>query len=227
MALSRAKFKSAAGGNNATVGGSKPSGGLGYQDMLSRLVEEFKPGGTVETQRMKEADKAGEQLGAKLEASAVSRGLGNAMIGSERTVAESVNQAKGRIRSETLSQYLGTLQFLAQMQMRGEQAGLGSSTRIINSEKLGGQLGLDEGLGGRPAFHAPVPTGRHGADAFPSLYQAGGYGAGGTVNYQTAPDLFAGMDDGSPGLSDISYGTPMMGGSERWQSDTNRGRKAI
>jgi hypothetical protein len=220
MALSRAKFKSAAGG-------LKPSGGLGYQDMLSRLAEEFKPGGTVETQRMKEADKAGEQLGAKLEASAVSRGLGNAMIGSERTVAESVNRAKGRIRSETLSQYLGTLQFLAQMQMRGEQAGLGSFTRIINSEQLGSQPGLNEGLGGRPAFHAPVPTRRHGADAFPSLYQAGGYGAGGTMNYQTAPDLFADTDDGSIELSDISYGTPMMGSSARWRRDTNMGRKAI
>lgn len=204
-------------------GGSKPSGGgTGYQDMLSRLAEEFRPGGTVEKTRLKEAEVEAKRLGARLDASAVSRGLGNAILPTESIVEDRLSRDREGIRAQTLGQYLNTLQFLAQLQFQGEQAGASRAAAMSTP----GVDAFGEPLSGSAAGQQFRLVGqqirqqqrqfqleRHDklSQLFPGLAAAGGMGA---EDISTAPSLFGDGGAATSAPTHVRWSQPLYGNPE-------------
>jgi type II secretory pathway pseudopilin PulG len=153
---------------------------------MQKLAEEFAPGGSIEKTYAADIEKEGKLLGAKLNASAVSRGLGNASIGIPTTVSKSVMGAKQKLRSETTSNYMAALQNLAQLALQQQQFGLQQQqVNAANNTPTGytrsGTKLTDFGFGSNPtasSFSTNTPS----ASSLPSLYASGGYGGGASTD---------------------------------------------
>jgi hypothetical protein len=189
-----------------------------FRSILAKLAEELKPGGSIEKSYMSDIEKEGKQLGAQLEAGSISRGLGNARTGIPTSVFNKVSSAKQKLRSDMTSQYMGVLQNLASLALQQEQ---GDANRAASEPSMASQ-GLS--ATGKPLHGSlaeaqlnmalnPVVSRRPSATATPSLYAAGGYGAGtqaGDAYASLTAPLFGGGDTGGA-AEHISWDQPMYG----------------
>lgn len=197
----------------------------GWRDALSAMVEALRPGGEIEKTYMADIEQEGKLLGAQLRGGAVSRGLGNVTMGIPTTVAKQTGAAKQKLRAGMLEQYVGALQNLASLSFQEEQAGLSRAAQL--QAATGGTPGLD--AFGRPMRGTLAAAEldllnrqvrqpqRMSAEALPSLYAAGGYGAGG---YEAAPSLFGTIE----GETDTWAGT---GPSPAWDTKVYAGSRRL
>jgi len=188
----------------ATTGNASAIGDL--KNVMQGLLEQFKPGGTIEQNRFAEAEHEGRRLQANLAGHSISRGLGNAALGIPTQVHEAVSQAKNRISSELSGQYLGVLTNLMSLavgeEARQEELNFRKSEAASNrsSQRIATQAANKQSEREREAWEwqkaleadkkriADIEARRAGtqqqpatqpqASQFPALYQAAGYGQG-------------------------------------------------
>jgi hypothetical protein len=163
-----------------------------YTDILAQLADTLKPGGTIEKSYIDEANQEAKNLGAQLNAASVAKGLGNATSGTPVTTARFLAKRKGEIRSGLLQQFLGTLQFLANMNFQGQQA---KANRATETAIRQGPSLTERGLNafGEP-FMSLAPQVGFSTEEFPSLAAAGGM----NNLAAKAPSLFGGGTTGTP-----------------------------
>lgn len=180
------------------------TGGIDLSAIMQKLANEFAPGGSVEKTYMADIEKEGKLLGSRLEAGAISRGLGNTATGIPTTVTKNVLGAKQKLRAETTANYMSALQNLAQLAMQQQQMNLqqqqvSNAGRAPTGYSAAGTKLTDFGFGSDP-MASSFPTARTSSPATtPSLYAAGGYGAGASSDIYgalTAP-LFGGSNASS------------------------------
>jgi hypothetical protein len=95
---------------------------LDFSSILNKIIETYAPGGSVETAGLADVEAQGKALSSKLNASAVSRGLGNALTGIPTTVANQVSKGRQSVQSSVGSQYLQGLMSLAGLAAQKEQS---------------------------------------------------------------------------------------------------------
>lgn len=173
------------------------------QSLMRSLLDQFKPGGTIEQQRFAEAERGGRMLQASLASDAISRGLGNVALGIPTQVAERVTRAKQDISADLSGQYMGVLSNLLSLAFQDEQAEKDRAfqreqsafSAAENRRSAQAQQKMAQKQQERDDWQAALDRDRHrieaienrraglsaqqkvDASAFPALFSAGGYGA--------------------------------------------------
>jgi hypothetical protein len=148
-----------------------------YMSTLAAAVESLKPGGTTYQSLAAELNKDAQLYGNKLNASAISSGLGNAALGNSTKVFKELASAKTQLQSSMMTQYISALQNLASLSSQQEQAAAASKTPTMASQgySAAGTKLTDFGFGSDP-MASSFSSGKKkvSSSSLPSLYSSAG-----------------------------------------------------